>query len=105
MGRLIEFYKPTKNSVMLKTAVAVIPPPEDEGPELTPRDVVEDLLKSIDNCEEIVILGRDKDGTTGYVTNLEDADAVLAFMAKIKFNILKIETAVHDPITPPKGYA
>lgn len=67
------------------------PEPEVEEAESEPGDILRMLLKSAHNIHTILVIGTDKDGITGFVSNLDGVNEVLAYMRKVEFQILQGE--------------
>jgi hypothetical protein len=52
-------------------------------------DILRTMLKSAHNIDALLVMGTDKDGTLGFLTNLDGTNEVLAFMRKVEFKILQ----------------
>lgn len=64
------------------------PVPMSESEEQA-ADILRTMLKSAHNIDALLVIGTDKDGTLGFLTNLDGINETLAFMRKAEFKILQ----------------
>jgi hypothetical protein len=76
----------------------------DAVAQLTPKDVLEQLLPDADNIEDILIMCVDKDGQIGFLTNLDGLAESNLFIDRVKHRMLA-QDASQGAAAGPKGIA
>lgn len=100
MGEVVEFYRPAKRT-----------PPTAPAPELPEIDdslpsaaeVLAQVSQGADKMDTILVLGTDFTGVIGVLGNLADTTEILAFMERVKFQILTRDAAESNQPTPRRN--
>jgi len=73
-----------------------------ESERLSVKVVLEKVLENADDFEDTLIMLRGKDGMIGFVTNLDDFEASVTFIERVKLMAL-IQDAKHNTYNPGTG--
>ena len=91
MGKLIDF------STRKEIVGGLVDTEVEQEP--TPRFVLNEVLKFVDDVEEVIVMVKDSQGTTGFVTNVDSYEKTIALIERVKFNMTATE-AVNAVDTP-----
>lgn len=95
-GKVVEFYIPAPKP-------APQPVPEVVDPAISAQDILREVLAKSDNLSDVVILMRDKDSTTGLVSNMGGPADTLLFMEQLRIRLVTGQTTDKPMPEPPKG--
>jgi len=73
-----------------------------ESERLSVKTVLEQVLEHADDFEDALIMLRGKDGMIGFVTNLDDFEASVTFIERVKLMAL-IQDTKHNTYNPGTG--